>query len=191
LFSANLAFHVLRVVAARSHYPVLYLGQGLLSVLYRIFPVPAAVREADLNQQYFLVLVLALTVMAFAILRIASGLSLSDIFLRHAAGVAGVAAFPLATRYSGGLLLAAPYWLPFEILAAVILAVLYQLGSLRRNSRLMLLLLAAHFVLWGWATGPSWFWPVLPILGFGATLMWAIYLQHFPAAKGNVSAVPK
>jgi hypothetical protein len=163
-------------------------GRTLVSILYRILPVPNALREGDLNAQYFLGSVLVLSVLVFLILRLASRLSLSKLFLRHFAGVAGIAAFPLAERYSGWLRPDARYWLPFEILTALILTVLYQFGYLRRNSALMLFLLTAHFVFWGWMMGPDYFWAVYPILGFAASLMWGVYVQESP---GGVAHPPE
>ena len=184
LFSVNFVFHVLSVASIRLPYPAwLYLlspGRSLVSIVHQIFPIPKALRDADLNVQYFLGSVLVWSALVFLIFRIASRLSPSDVVLRNLAGVTGVVALPLAVRYSGRVRLDAPDWLLFEILPAVILTVLFQSGFLRKNFLLMLLL-AAHFVLWGWAVVPSWFWPVYPILGFGATAVWGAYLQRLPS----------
>jgi len=93
----------------------------------------------------------------FFLLRLLSRFAITDVALRTVAGVAAIAAFPIANlvfglTYSSCCVKASKMGLAFELIVVLICGILFYPGKRWIPGPLMIVVLVLHFTMWAWET---------------------------------------
>jgi hypothetical protein len=136
---------------------------------------------------------LLLALALFALFRLVSAFWMTAEFLQYGPGLIAVGGFPLVWLVRGptGELSELTVWcLILEVIVVAGCGILFALKRWPGGPLTCLLLLIAHFGLWGWLTSGKisfLFWTIFLVLGFSSAIIWSVYAVH----SGQVPAPEK